>query len=138
MPPPGYLFRQKSRMTMEHLGSFIPNTVFTRFGVYFQIQSETETIDFPVDFDMAAVRGVMRSGGEAMASMKAVTHTINLTHPLIATAYLVLRNKRSPLSGKIGSCLKQFQFRNARSGIKCFVRYLTYQTAEFLEWSTVR
>ena len=34
------------------------NTVFTRFGVYFQIQSETETIDFPVDFDMAAVRGV--------------------------------------------------------------------------------
>ena len=36
------------------------NTVFTIFGVYFQIQSETETIAFPVDFDMAAVRGVMR------------------------------------------------------------------------------
>ena len=31
------------------------NTVFTRFGAYFQIQSETGTIDFPVDFDMAAV-----------------------------------------------------------------------------------
>ena len=60
------------------------NTVFTRFGVYFQIQSETETVDFPVDFDMAAVRGVMRPGGEAMASMKAVTYTINLTHHLIA------------------------------------------------------
>ena len=34
------------------------NTVFTRFEVYFQIQSETETIDSPVDFDMAAVRRV--------------------------------------------------------------------------------
>ena len=64
---------------------FRNNTVFTRFVVYFQIQSETETIYFPVDFDMAAVRGVMRSGGEAMASMKAVTYTINLTHHLIGT-----------------------------------------------------
>ena len=54
--------------------------------MYFQIQSETGTIDFPVDFDMAAVRGVMRPGGEAVASMKAVTYTINLTHHLIATA----------------------------------------------------
>ena len=51
------------------------NTVFTRFGVYFQIQSETETINFPVDFDMAAVRGVMRPGDEAVALMKAVTYT---------------------------------------------------------------
>ena len=63
------------------------NTVFTRFGVYFQIQIqvETETIDFPFDFDMAAVRGVTRPGGEVVASMKAVTFTINLTHHLIAT-----------------------------------------------------
>ena len=61
------------------------NTVFTRFGVYFQIQSETETINFPVDFDMAAVQGVMRPVGEAGASMKAVTYTINLAHHLIAT-----------------------------------------------------
>ena len=53
--------------------------------MYFQIQSETETIDFPVDFEMAAVRGVMRPGGEAVASIKAVTYTINLTHHLIAT-----------------------------------------------------
>ena len=37
------------------------NTIFARFGVYFQIQSETETIDFPVEFDMAAVRGVMHA-----------------------------------------------------------------------------
>ena len=60
-------------------------SVFATFGVYFQIQSETETIDVPVDFDMAAVRGVVRPGGEAVASMKAVTYTINLTHHLIAT-----------------------------------------------------
>ena len=70
-----------------------PNTVFTRFGVYFQVQSETETIDFPVDLDMAAVRGVMRPGGEAVATMKAVTYTINSTHHLIATTQFVLRNK---------------------------------------------
>ena len=38
--------------------------------MYFQIQSETETIDFPVDFDMAAVRGVMRPGGVAVAPIK--------------------------------------------------------------------
>ena len=62
------------------------NTVFTRFGVYFQIQSETETIDILVDFDMAPVRVVVRPDGEAVASMKAVTYTINLTHHLIATA----------------------------------------------------
>ena len=63
------------------------NTVFTRrFGVYFQIQSETGTIDFPVEFDMAAVQGGMHPSGEAVASMKAVTYTINLTHHLIATA----------------------------------------------------
>ena len=42
--------------------------------MYFQIQSETETIDFPVDFDMAAVRGVERPGGEAMASMLSLIH----------------------------------------------------------------
>ena len=40
--------------------------VFVRFGVYFQIRSGTQTIDFPVDFDMAAVRGVMRPGGESL------------------------------------------------------------------------
>ena len=62
------------------------NRVFVRFGVYFQIRSGTKTVDFPVDFDMAAVRGVMCPGGEAVASMKAVTYTINLTHHLIATA----------------------------------------------------
>ena len=44
-----------------------------------------ETVDFPVDFDMAAVRGVVHPGGEAVASMKAVTYTINLTRHLIAT-----------------------------------------------------
>ena len=38
-----------------------------------------KTIDFPVDFDMAAVRGVMCPGGEAVASMKAVTYTINVS-----------------------------------------------------------
>ena len=49
------------------------------------MRSDTETIDFTVDFDMAAVRGVMRPAGEAVASMKAVTYTINLTHHSIAT-----------------------------------------------------
>ena len=47
--------------------------------MYFQVQSETETIDFPVDLDMAAVRGVMRPRGEAVATMKAVTYTITIT-----------------------------------------------------------
>ena len=59
-----------------------------------------ERIDFPVDFDMAAVRGVMRPGGKAVALMKAVTYTINLTHHLIATMKSVLCNEVSPLSGK--------------------------------------
>ena len=36
--------------------------------MYFPTQSEIETIDFPVGYDMAAVRGVMRPGGEAVAS----------------------------------------------------------------------
>ena len=50
--------RSKKQESTIHFVFYNFNTVFTKFGVYFQIQSETETIDFPVNFDMAAVRRV--------------------------------------------------------------------------------
>ena len=90
------MIRVGSAVKREHLAHKIISPVsrigpMQTYGTGYSRDSECtlrfrvrpETIDFPVDFDMAAVRGV--PGGKAVASMKGFTYTINLTYHLIAT-----------------------------------------------------